>query len=74
MTNKYGTSIVHIPRIATVKLEPIDDNILVMLDAHDDVCHEVDLFDTSPLPSKVHILCHESLDLIPLNLHTVFNT
>lgn len=33
LTNESGTSIVQIPTVATVKLEPNDDNVLVLSDS-----------------------------------------
>ena len=52
LTNESGTSTVQIPTVATVKLEPNDDNVLVLSDSGDDICAAVDLSDISPFPFK----------------------
>lgn len=53
LTNESGTSMVCVPNIATVKLEPIDDIVLVLSNSNDDVCCAIDLEDTSPNPFGV---------------------
>ena len=52
LTNKYGASTVNMPTVATVKIEPSDNDVLVLLDSDEDVCHVVDLSDTSHFPYK----------------------
>ena len=37
LINQFGTSI-HIPSVTTVKIEPNDNNVLVLLDSDDVVC------------------------------------
>ena len=53
LTNEFGTSILYLPSVTTVKIEPNDDNVLVLLDSCDDVCHVVDFSDTSPFPCRI---------------------
>ena len=48
----YGTFTVQLPSVAMVKLKPNDDNVIVMLDSDDDVCHVVDFSDTSYFPCR----------------------
>ena len=43
LKNKSRTSTVQIPFVATVKLEPTDDNVFVLSDSEDDICASVDL-------------------------------
>ena len=50
LTNESGTSTVQIPTVATVKLEPNDDSVLVLSDSEDDICAAVDLLDILPFP------------------------
>ena len=52
-TNKSSKSTIQIPSVATVILEPNDDNILVLLDFNDNVCLVVDLHDTSPFHYRI---------------------
>ena len=47
LTNESGASTVNVPSMATVKIKPSDDDILVLLDSDEYVCHVVDLSDTS---------------------------
>jgi len=53
LTNESGTSTVKIPTVATVKLEPNDDSVLVLSDSEDDICVVVDLSDISLSPFKI---------------------
>jgi hypothetical protein len=48
LTNESGTSTVQIPSIAHIKVEPLDDSVLVLLDSKDDICVYIDLSNTSP--------------------------
>src|ERR1700737_1615430 len=48
LTNESGTSIVQIPYIAPVKVEPLDDSMFVLSDSEDDNCASIDLSNTSP--------------------------
>jgi hypothetical protein len=57
LTNEYGTSTVHIPNISIVKLEPNDDQILLLLDSNDNVHQVVDLSDTTMYPFRS---CHSA--------------
>ena len=52
LTNEYGAYTVNAPTVATVKIEPSDDDIIVLLDSDVDVCSVVDLSDTSHFPYK----------------------
>ena len=52
LTNESSASNVNVPSMATVKIEPNDDDILVLLDSDEEVCHDVDLFDTSHFSYK----------------------
>ena len=52
MDFKAGTSTVQIPTVATAKLEPNEDSVLVLSDSGDDICDAVDLSDISPFPFK----------------------
>ena len=49
---EYDTSTVNIPSIATIKIGPNDDGVIVLLDSDEDVCHGVNLSDTSYFPYK----------------------
>lgn len=48
MTNKFGTLMVQIPSVTTVKLEPSDNCIFILSSFDEYVCPTVDIFDTSP--------------------------
>ena len=52
MTNESGTSTVQISSVGIVKLEPIDDSVLVLSDSEDDICASVDLSNKSSFPFK----------------------
>jgi hypothetical protein len=52
LTNEYGASAVNVPTVPTVKIEPSDNNVLLLLDSDEDVSPVVDLSDTSPFPYK----------------------
>ena len=52
LINEYGASIVNVPCMATVKIEPKKDDVLVLLDSDEDVCLVVDLSDISHFPYK----------------------
>lgn len=43
LTNKYGTSNVQVPNVATIKIEADDNNVLVMSNSNNDICIVVDL-------------------------------
>ena len=45
LTTESSASTVNVPSMVTVKIEPSDDDILVLLDADEDVYHVVDLLD-----------------------------
>ena len=47
LTNESRTSTVQVPSVVTVKLEPTDDSVIVLLDSEDDICVVVDLFDSN---------------------------
>ena len=49
LMNKSNTSIVQIPNVIKVKLEPIDDNVCYTLN---DISHVLDLSDTLPFPFR----------------------
>ena len=51
LTNKFGASTVNVSNMATLKIEPSDDDVLV-LDSNKEVCHVVDLSNTSYFPYK----------------------
>ena len=38
LKNKSNTSIVQVPSVATIKIVPSDNNVLVLLDLDGDVC------------------------------------
>lgn len=52
LTNELVTFTIKIPSLATDKLEPIDDDVLVLFDSKDDVCDAIELFNTSPFMLK----------------------
>jgi hypothetical protein len=52
LTNESGASTVNVLSMATVKIEPTNDDVLVLLDSDEEVCHVVDLSDTSFFPYK----------------------
>ena len=52
LTNEYSAFTVNMPSMATIKIEPSDDDFLVLLDSNEDVCHVVDHSDTSHFPYK----------------------
>ena len=47
LTNESGTFEVHIPSVASVKMEASDNNVLVLSDSKEDVCPTLDLSYTS---------------------------
>ena len=47
LTNEFSASTVNVPTVNTVKIESSDDDVLVLLDSDEDVCHVVDLSDIS---------------------------
>ena len=71
LTNESGASTVNVPNMATVNIEPNDDDVLVLLDLDEDVCHVVDLFDTSYFPCKTKpsnlVLVSVDVDRTPHN-------
>lgn len=52
LTNEFGTLTVQLPCFATVKLEPSDDNIFMLLDYNNKICLAIDLSNTSPFPFR----------------------
>jgi hypothetical protein len=52
LTNEYGTSTVQILSIAHIKVEPLDDSMVVLSDSEDDICASVDLSNTSSFPFR----------------------
>ena len=48
LINEFGTSTIRIPTIATDKLEPSGDGVLVLYDFDDDICPIVNSSNTSP--------------------------
>lgn len=48
LTNESGTSIIKVPSVATVKLEPIDNSVLVLSYSKGDICIVVVCSNTSP--------------------------
>ena len=71
LTNESGASTVNVHSMATVKIEPSDDDVLVLLDSDEEVCPVVDLSDTSPFPYKTKpsnpILVSVDIDKTPHN-------
>jgi hypothetical protein len=51
-TNDSIASSVNVSSMVTVKIEPSGDDVFVLLDADEDVCHVVDLSDTSSFSYK----------------------
>lgn len=43
LINGYGTSMVQIPNVTTIKLDPVDNNYFVLSHFEDDVCPVMDL-------------------------------
>lgn len=56
LTNEFGTSTMYLPSVATIKIKPNDNNVLVMLDSDDDVCHVAEFSYTSSFPCRIGIL------------------
>jgi len=52
LINEFGASIINVPNMTTVKIEPNDDDVYVLLDSDEKVCHVVDLSNTSHFPSR----------------------
>ena len=71
LTNESGAFIVNVPSMATVKIKPSGDDVLVLLDSDEDVCLVVDLSNTSPYPYKTKssnpVLVFVDVDKIPHN-------
>ena len=72
LTNEYDASTVHVHNIPSIKIEPNDVDVLVLLDSDEDVYPIVDLFDTSPFPYKIEpsnpVLVAVNVDRTPHNL------
>ena len=47
LTNEFGVYTVNEPSMAIVKIEPSDDDVIVLLYSNEEFCHVVDLSDTS---------------------------
>ena len=47
LTNEFGAYTVNVSSMDTVKIEPSDDDVFVLLESNEEVCHVVDLSDTS---------------------------
>ena len=71
LTNESGASTVNVHSIVTVKIEPSEDDVLVLLDSDEDVCPIVDLFDTSHFLHKTKplnpVLVSVDVDRTPHN-------
>ena len=52
LTSESSISTIQIPGVATIKLEPNKDDVFVLSNSKDDVCEDVDLSNTTPLPFK----------------------
>lgn len=63
LTNESSISTIQIHGVATIKLEPNEDDVFVLFNSKDDVCKDVDLSNTKPLPfinenstlSQIHV-------------------
>ena len=71
LTNESDASTVNVHSIATVKIEPNEDDVLVLLDSDEEVYLIVDLSDTSHFPHKTKpsnpILVYVDVDRTPHN-------
>jgi hypothetical protein len=71
LTNEFGASTVNVPSIASIKIQPNDVDVLVLLNLDKEVCHIVDLSDTSHFPYTTKpsnsILVSVNVDKIPHN-------
>ena len=71
LTNEYSASNVNVSSMATVKIQPSDDDVFVLLDSDEKVCHVVDLSDTSFFPYKTKssnpVLVFVDVDKTPYN-------
>ena len=71
LTNESGASTVNVSSIATVKIEPSDDDVLVLLDLDKEVCPIVDPSDISLFPFKTKpsnlVLVSVDVDKTPYN-------
>lgn len=71
LINESGTSIVNVSSMAIVKIKPSDYDVLMPLDLDDDVCHVIDLYDTSRAHYRTtisySILISMNIDKIPYN-------
>ena len=72
LTNESGASTVILSRMATIKIESSGDDVLVLLDSYEDVCHVVDHSDTTHFPYKNKpsnlVLVSMDVDRFPHNL------
>jgi hypothetical protein len=71
LTNEFGASIINVPSMTIVKIEPNDDDVFVLLDSDEEVYHVVDLSNTSHFPSKIKssnpVLVSVDVDKTPHN-------
>ena len=71
LTNEYGASTVSVLSMVTVKIEPKEDDVLVLLDSDEDICHVVHLSDISHFPYKTKpsnsVLVSVDVDRTPHN-------
>ena len=71
LTNESGASTINVPSMATVEIQPSDNDVLVLLDSDEEVCLVVDLSDTSYFPYKTKpsnpVLVSVDVDKIPYN-------
>jgi hypothetical protein len=70
-TYESGASTVNMHSMAIVKIEPSDDNVLVLLDSDEEICLVVDLSDTSHFSYKIKpsspVLVYVDVDKTPHN-------
>lgn len=66
---EYDILTLYVSYVATVKIEPIYGNVIVLLESHDDICLVVELFHTSPLLYRTKnpnpVLVFVDVDKIP---------
>jgi hypothetical protein len=53
LTNEFGASTINIPSVVTLKIEPSDNSVFVLLDSDKIVCLVVDFSDTSRFPYRI---------------------
>ena len=74
LTNESSTSIIQIPSIATVKLEPTDNSIFGPLDSEDDICASIDLSDSLSFPLEMQIPLLHNFSCMQPNHYVVLST